>query len=84
MPLVPVMPISFISPAGLPKKSRLARASPRRQSSVCTNGVPSSGGVSQSTAAAPRSIALGMKRWPSDSKPRTATKRSPGWVWRES
>ena len=84
LPLVPVTPTSFMEAAGSANQLIPTRARAARLSEVHTQGTSSSGAFSQRTQAAPFSRAMGMKRCPSVSQPVMATKRSPGFVSRES
>ena len=83
-PEVPVTPTSFMCSAGRPSRFAEVSASPRRVFPVRTQGISDAGCSSQRTQTAPRSAAAPMKAWPSLWYPRTATNRSPGFVFRES
>lgn len=84
MPLVPVTPIIVSSRAGWPYQFAPITASARREDATTAWGRPPSISCSQTAQTAPFSCAMGIYLCPSDSIPETATKRSPGFVVRES
>ena len=86
MPLVPVTPMTEMSPsAGLSKKAALSRARALRVSGTKTTWAPgASTGSSATMTAAPAWAAPAAYLWPSELEPRMHTKAQPCFALRES
>jgi len=77
LPLVPVMPMSTSDAPGSPYQARASSIAASRASVTTSCGTSTGWRASTTAAAAPRAMASGTKRCPSDCEPRTATKSAP-------